>query len=405
MKVLSLSFIQDMATQGYFSHTSLDGRSPWDRARDQGISANGENIAAGRSSASGTLQQWKDSDGHCRNMMNPNFHVFAIGYFYESSSRYRYYWTQMFKSSDVSDLDTSCYPDFETTTLPATETETTSSSTDTTTTVTTESSTTATSTETGSTTTPVTSTQTDAASGTATGTGTGTGTGTATGTLSETTTGSSTGTDTAATGTGTSTTNSGTSLPSTETTLSSSLSTSISTSARSSASGTSTTSVAVASSEISQSSTSILAFSDTTQPIEETATTVTTVTTTAALESIQGKLVLEVSDPEGFLAASTELQGHAQTSTYLMDMGDIGNWVTMCSYMLFLGVGIHSMVEEDAFPGFRINRNNIRRWCKEHGIQGYSTYIRWTFVILFLESWHVTPEWLRIRLWDHFIQR
>ena len=101
-------WLQDMATQGYFSHTSLDGRSPWDRARDQGISANGENIAAGRSSASSTLQQWKDSDGHCKNMMNPKFHVFAIGYAYESSARYRYYWTQMFKSSDVSDLDTSC---------------------------------------------------------------------------------------------------------------------------------------------------------------------------------------------------------------------------------------------------------------------------------------------------------
>ena len=103
-------WLQDMATQGYFSHTSLDGRSPWDRARDQGISANGENIAAGHSSASSTLQQWKDSDGHCKNMMNPKFHVFAIGYAYESSARYRYYWTQMFKSSDVSDLDTSCYP-------------------------------------------------------------------------------------------------------------------------------------------------------------------------------------------------------------------------------------------------------------------------------------------------------
>ena len=187
-----------MATQGYFSHTSLDGRGPGDRARGQGISANEENIAAGHNSASGTLQQWKDSDEHCNNMMNLDFHVFAV-------ARHGHYWTQMFKSSDVSDLDTSCYPDSETTTTES-------------------------STETGGTTTVVTAAETDAAGGTVTGTGTGT----ATGTFSETTTDSSTGTDTAATGTGTSTTNSGISLPSTETTLSSSLSTSISTSARSS---------------------------------------------------------------------------------------------------------------------------------------------------------------------------
>lgn len=58
--------------RNYFSHTSLDGRSPWDRAREQGISANGENIAAGRSSASGTLEQWKNSDGHCKTL---GFHV------------------------------------------------------------------------------------------------------------------------------------------------------------------------------------------------------------------------------------------------------------------------------------------------------------------------------------------
>merc|ERR1719356_2155869 len=66
---------EDMGVQNYFSHTSKDGRSPWDRARAQGVVAGGENIAAGRGGAQEVLDQWKNSDGHCRNMMNPDMRV------------------------------------------------------------------------------------------------------------------------------------------------------------------------------------------------------------------------------------------------------------------------------------------------------------------------------------------
>jgi hypothetical protein len=99
-----------MGDNAYFSHSSQDGRSPWDRANAQGISANGENIAAGRDSAEGVLEQWKNSDGHCRNMGNPSFKLFAVGYAFNAGSPYRHYWTQMFKTAVV-DLDTSCYPE------------------------------------------------------------------------------------------------------------------------------------------------------------------------------------------------------------------------------------------------------------------------------------------------------
>lgn len=99
---------QDMADSGYFSHYSQDGRSPWDRSEAQGISANGENIAAGFASAQDTLEQWKNSDGHCRNMMKPNHKLFAVGYAFNGDSRYRHYWTQMLKTMEVP-LDTSCY--------------------------------------------------------------------------------------------------------------------------------------------------------------------------------------------------------------------------------------------------------------------------------------------------------
>lgn len=102
---------KDMAQNNYFSHTSQDGRSPWQRAAAVGASANGENIAAGSSTAQAVLEQWKKSDGHCNNMGKVSFRLFAVGYGYDSSSAYEKYWTQMFGSSPPSGgTDTSCYP-------------------------------------------------------------------------------------------------------------------------------------------------------------------------------------------------------------------------------------------------------------------------------------------------------
>lgn len=118
---------QDMADNGYFSHYSQDGRSPWDRAEALGIVANGENIAAGRESAEAVLTQWKNSDGHCRNMGNPSSKLFAVGYA-GPQGPYRHYWTQLFKTAEVK-LDTSCYPSEAdaTTTVALTTTSTTTS--------------------------------------------------------------------------------------------------------------------------------------------------------------------------------------------------------------------------------------------------------------------------------------
>mmetsp|Transcript_9427 Transcript_9427/g.25597 ORF Transcript_9427/g.25597 Transcript_9427/m.25597 type:complete len:549 (-) Transcript_9427:187-1833(-) len=101
---------EDMAEQSYFSHTSKDGRSPWDRAEEQGTDAHGENIAAGSSAAAGALEQFENSDGHCKNMMKQSFKVAAVGY--AAGGPYGHYWTQMFSlfDADLSDMDTTCYP-------------------------------------------------------------------------------------------------------------------------------------------------------------------------------------------------------------------------------------------------------------------------------------------------------
>ena len=100
---------EDMGEHGYFSHTSQDGRSPWNRADAQGLSANGENIAAGRSGADDVLQQWLKSDGHCRNMGQPSFLMAAIGHAEVARSPYGHYWTQMFRSS-LATPDHTCVP-------------------------------------------------------------------------------------------------------------------------------------------------------------------------------------------------------------------------------------------------------------------------------------------------------
>jgi uncharacterized protein YkwD len=66
---------RDMATQNYFSHTSLDGSSMSARVNATGYtwSRLGENIAAGYGSVSDVMQGWLTSPGHCANLMNPDF--------------------------------------------------------------------------------------------------------------------------------------------------------------------------------------------------------------------------------------------------------------------------------------------------------------------------------------------
>lgn len=87
---------KDMADQDYFSHDSLDGRSPWDRIEDAGFEGNasGENIAAGRGTAEETMEQWMGSSGHCANIMSPDTMFLGVGYY--PGGEYGHLWTQTF---------------------------------------------------------------------------------------------------------------------------------------------------------------------------------------------------------------------------------------------------------------------------------------------------------------------
>jgi len=73
---------QDLLTNNYFSHYSLDGRNPTDRGEDSGFSGGvWENIAAhsGSPNASWVYNIWRNSPGHYANMINSNVNVAGIG--------------------------------------------------------------------------------------------------------------------------------------------------------------------------------------------------------------------------------------------------------------------------------------------------------------------------------------
>lgn len=88
----------DMGTQDYFSHTSLDGRTPGDRITAAGYAwrTYGENIAAGYGSPGAVVQGWLASAGHCRNLMNPAFTQLGVGHADVPGSTYDDYWVQNF---------------------------------------------------------------------------------------------------------------------------------------------------------------------------------------------------------------------------------------------------------------------------------------------------------------------
>jgi uncharacterized protein YkwD len=82
----------DMATQGYFSHTSLDGRTFADRVVAAGYpSPGGENIAQGQRGAQAVHDAWMSSEGHRANILNCDFTAIGVGLHAESWT-----WTQDF---------------------------------------------------------------------------------------------------------------------------------------------------------------------------------------------------------------------------------------------------------------------------------------------------------------------
>jgi uncharacterized YkwD family protein len=84
---------RDMSANGYFSHTSPTYGSPFDMMKQFGITYKyaGENIAMGQRSPEEVVKAWMNSEGHRKNILNPNFNHIGVGYVEQGN-----YWTQEF---------------------------------------------------------------------------------------------------------------------------------------------------------------------------------------------------------------------------------------------------------------------------------------------------------------------
>jgi len=98
----------EMGSQNFFSHVRGDS-NPCKRTSEQGLGACSENIAASNDSPAATLEQFKKSDGHCVNMMDPGLNRFGAGYVMTPGSEWTHYWTQSM-GTDSQPPDQSCLP-------------------------------------------------------------------------------------------------------------------------------------------------------------------------------------------------------------------------------------------------------------------------------------------------------
>jgi uncharacterized protein YkwD len=89
---------QDMAIRGYFDHRTPEGRGPAQRAQSAGYPSTfvGENIAAGYLNPQAVVQGWMDSPGHCLNVMDARYRSLGVGYYFQTNTEMRHYWTQNF---------------------------------------------------------------------------------------------------------------------------------------------------------------------------------------------------------------------------------------------------------------------------------------------------------------------
>lgn len=77
-----------------FSHTRPTGMSCFTANKK----ASGENIAAGSSSATGTMNQWMNSAGHRANIMSSEYKTIGIGCFEQGGTKF---WVQMFGTEET----------------------------------------------------------------------------------------------------------------------------------------------------------------------------------------------------------------------------------------------------------------------------------------------------------------
>jgi uncharacterized protein YkwD len=84
----------DMRDRDYFSHTSPEGLSPFDRAEQAGVGySQAENIAFGQSDAAAVMEAWLESPGHRENILDCDLTRLGVGVAEGPGGPW---WTQLF---------------------------------------------------------------------------------------------------------------------------------------------------------------------------------------------------------------------------------------------------------------------------------------------------------------------
>jgi uncharacterized protein YkwD len=84
----------DMRDRDYFSHTSPEGLSPFDRAEQAGVDySRAENIAFGQADAAAVMEAWLESPGHRANILDCDLTKLGVGVAEGTGGPW---WTQLF---------------------------------------------------------------------------------------------------------------------------------------------------------------------------------------------------------------------------------------------------------------------------------------------------------------------
>ncbi|MGY1763135.1 CAP domain-containing protein [Geodermatophilus sp. SYSU D00779] len=84
----------DMRDRDYFSHTSPEGLSPFDRAEQAGVDySRAENIAFGQADAAAVMEAWLESPGHRANILDCELTKLGVGVAEGPGGPW---WTQLF---------------------------------------------------------------------------------------------------------------------------------------------------------------------------------------------------------------------------------------------------------------------------------------------------------------------
>ncbi|WNS73575.1 CAP domain-containing protein [Bacillus sp. DTU_2020_1000418_1_SI_GHA_SEK_038] len=98
VKETARSHSLDMAEKNYFSHTNLEGQSPFDRMSEDQVSftAAGENLAMGQFSSIFAHEGLMNSLGHRENILRPEYQYLGVGVAFNSKSQ-PYYTEKFFR--------------------------------------------------------------------------------------------------------------------------------------------------------------------------------------------------------------------------------------------------------------------------------------------------------------------